>query len=181
VPECGEGKGVLSVVTAHSSSNENPFSICPKSEQSCQANANNVCGNIVSWDTIRVPQRRGDEVLKFRGKRLIIKLDVEGHEDRVLNGLGPILTGNEVLLQVEIHPNQVERVLAIIVSLDFKLVHNIGVDFYFTNSWTRLFQLAAVSRSLQDILLQVRALSAKCRIAKVVRGRSFPKPEGFGL
>ena len=44
----------------------------------------------------------GEEVLKFKNNKLGIKIDVEGHEYNVIEGLKELLKENKVILQIEI-------------------------------------------------------------------------------
>lgn len=44
----------------------------------------------------------GKEVLKFKNNKLGIKIDVEGHEYNVIEGLKELLKQNKVILQIEI-------------------------------------------------------------------------------
>ena len=44
----------------------------------------------------------GDEVLNFKNEKLCIKIDVEGHEYNVIQGLKNLLKENKVILQIEI-------------------------------------------------------------------------------
>ena len=46
--------------------------------------------------------KKGDEIINLINQNLCIKIDVEGHEYKVLEGLENILTKNKIILQVEI-------------------------------------------------------------------------------
>ena len=46
--------------------------------------------------------KTGEEVLKFKNKKLGIKIDVEGHEYNVIEGLKELLKENKIILQIEI-------------------------------------------------------------------------------
>ena len=46
--------------------------------------------------------KKGDEIINLINQNLCIKIDVEGHEYKVLEGLKNILTKNKIILQVEI-------------------------------------------------------------------------------
>jgi len=45
---------------------------------------------------------KGDEVLKFKKEKIVIKIDVEGYENKVLLGIKNLLNNNKILLQIEI-------------------------------------------------------------------------------
>jgi FkbM family methyltransferase len=56
----------------------------------------------------------GDNLLKYRNKKLSMKIDVEGHEINTLKGLKNILKNNKCLLLIEISEgnfNEVDRLL----------------------------------------------------------------------
>ena len=42
-----------------------------------------------------------DKILKFKNKNLIIKIDVEGYEDKVLEGIKNLISNNKVFIYVE--------------------------------------------------------------------------------
>jgi FkbM family methyltransferase len=51
----------------------------------------------------------GDKVLKFRKKKIAIKIDVEGYENKVLIGIKNLLKNNKILLQIEIFNNNFKK------------------------------------------------------------------------
>ena len=54
--------------------------------------------------------KKGDDIINFVNKNLCIKIDVEGHEYHVLEGLKNILTKNKIILQVEIANENLQKV-----------------------------------------------------------------------
>ena len=61
-----------------------------------------------------------DEILNITKKNLIIKIDVEGHEKQVLEGMERTLSQNSVLLQVEIFDeNYVNMLIIFLLKLGF--------------------------------------------------------------
>jgi FkbM family methyltransferase len=84
-----------------------------------------------------------DGLFDFRGRRIAIKLDVEGHELPVLRGAQKLLAANEVVLQCEVWPHN-GAAIAYLISRGFSISHFIGADsglgcdFFFRN-----FQAAA--------------------------------------
>jgi FkbM family methyltransferase len=91
-----------------------------------------------SWtgpDTTMIHADLLDNQLPIRDAVLFAKMDVEGHESKVIAGGRKLLTSNEVLLQAEyIHPDPNEdRIGPLLVSLGFHELRRVGVDRYFTN------------------------------------------------
>lgn len=74
-----------------------------------------------------------DELFDFRGERLAMKMDVEGHEENALRGAENLLRHNEIFLQVEIWPHKVEFIRRL-ESRGLRLIANKGEDFYFASS-----------------------------------------------
>ncbi len=73
-----------------------------------------------------------DKLFTFRNEKLVLKIDVEGHELNVLNGAIKLLTLNNVLLQIEILPRNAANVNWLFRN-GFELVNRIDSDFYFIN------------------------------------------------
>ncbi len=83
-------------------------------------------------NTITVNQKPLDQVLSFKNKKLLLKIDVEGYEEHVLKGARNILSNNKCFLQIEILDDDTKRVSALLPE-GYKSIHNIGHDWYFTN------------------------------------------------
>ena len=66
-------------------------------------------------------------------KNLLIKIDVERHEIFVLKGSEKILNNNKVFLQIEIFPELFDEINNFLLNRNFKLINNIGWDYYFKN------------------------------------------------
>ncbi|MDW8075984.1 MAG: FkbM family methyltransferase [Bacteroidota bacterium] len=66
-------------------------------------------------DVVTVECKRADDILEMRNERLAIKIDVEGHEEQVLQGMKQLLTENVSVLLIESLParySSVEHLLA---------------------------------------------------------------------
>ena len=69
--------------------------------------------------------KTGDEYFNIRNKNLAIKIDVEGHELNVLNGLEKTLKFNNCILQIEIFSNNFEKVDNFLLSLGYNNFYKI--------------------------------------------------------
>ena len=76
---------------------------------------------------------KGDDIIKYKGKKIAIKLDVERHEMKVLEGLNNILTNNDIVLQVEIFKQREAYIMEFLKSKNFTFFKSIKRDFYFKN------------------------------------------------
>ena len=81
----------------------------------------------------RVFIKKGDDVLGFKNKTLTIKIDVEGFESFVLNGLKRTLVNNWCVLQIEIWKKNNDEVHGFLKSLNYKMICSIDGDTYFSN------------------------------------------------
>jgi FkbM family methyltransferase len=84
-------------------------------------------------DTVRVPVRRFDDEFEFRGKRLIIKIDVEGYEFHTLRGMERTLRENECYLQIELYSPHIERLKEMLTDFGYRYLDTWDIDHYFTN------------------------------------------------
>jgi len=74
-----------------------------------------------------------DDIFNAINKNLLIKIDVERHEIFVLKGAEKMLNNNKIFLQIEIFPELFNDINNFLISRNFKLVNNIGWDYYFIN------------------------------------------------
>ncbi len=77
--------------------------------------------------------RLDDDLGELRGKRIAIKVDVEGHELETLAGMKSLLTSNRCFLQVESFDDHVAAVRRQLADLGYRLIREIGPDRYFSN------------------------------------------------
>ena len=85
------------------------------------------------FDTIEWDLSYIDDELDIQDSYLVIKMDVEGHEDKALLGMQKLIQNNKVIIQVEIYKEQTSRVLPVIKKLGLRKINEIYPDFYFTN------------------------------------------------
>ena len=84
--------------------------------------------------------KTGDSDLQLLNEKIAIKIDVEGHEHNVIEGLKNILVSNSIFIQIEIFDRHLEKVSKTLKDLNFKLVkkishnHSSGTnDYYYKN------------------------------------------------
>lgn len=58
--------------------------------------------------SVRVDVRRGDDMLAQRNQDIVLKIDVEGHELGVLQGMTEFLSSNNCLLFIEVWRHQID-------------------------------------------------------------------------
>lgn len=80
---------------------------------------------------LMVPTLRLDEVIADDGGTIVLKIDVEGHEAAVLDGLGRTLAANRCFLQVECFEPARGPLVAGMAARGYALAHRIGEDLYF--------------------------------------------------
>lgn len=76
---------------------------------------------------------RLDDLIEQNGATIFVKIDVEGHEPQVLEGMAKLLGSNRIFLQVESFPEQIEHVSLFLEALGFRHIRQIDSDHYFTN------------------------------------------------
>ena len=81
----------------------------------------------------RVVIKKGDDVLQLKNKTLTIKIDVEGFELFVLNGLKNTLINNYCVLQIEIWKKNYDEVHQFFKLSGYKMINLIDGDTYFSN------------------------------------------------
>jgi len=72
-------------------------------------------------------------VFNFRNKKVFIKIDTEGHENLLLDGIRKLIKNNEIHMQIEIWPKNYLNVIKKLTDLKLKEINKIDSDFYFTN------------------------------------------------
>jgi FkbM family methyltransferase len=78
---------------------------------------------------------RGDKILRLQEKKIILKIDVEGYENKVLLGIKNLLKKNKVLLQVEIFDNNFKKVNKLLKKNKFKFINKFKKtnDYFYIN------------------------------------------------
>ncbi len=78
---------------------------------------------------------KGDEVLKFKKEKIVVKIDVEGYENKVLLGIKNLLNNNKILLQIEIFDDNFKKINKFLLEKRFKLINkfNKTCDYFYIN------------------------------------------------
>ena len=77
----------------------------------------------------------GDDVLKFKNKKIIIKIDVEGYENKVLLGIKNLLKNNRILLQIEIFNYNFKKINKFLLKQNFRFINKFQKtsDYFYIN------------------------------------------------
>lgn len=76
--------------------------------------------------TAVVRTERLDHLLHLRNEKIIVKIDVEGHELEVLRGMTELLKRNRCFLSVELFGENLEAATALLANLGYALRHRFG-------------------------------------------------------
>ena len=81
--------------------------------------------------------KKGDEQFDLKNNIIFIKIDVEGHELSVLNGMAELISNNNIFMQVEIFDHLFEKTNNFLNKNNFKIIHKIfsdgKTDYYYKN------------------------------------------------
>ena len=72
----------------------------------------------------------GDNIIKIENKKIAIKIDVERHEFKVLEGLSKIFRQNEILLQIELFKERQQKIISYLRDKNFQHINTIEKDYY---------------------------------------------------
>lgn len=77
----------------------------------------------------------GDKFLKFKKKKIFIKIDVEGYEENVILGIKNLLRNNKTFIQIEIFKKNYNKINFLLKKYKFVLVNNINrtSDYFYKN------------------------------------------------
>ena len=77
-------------------------------------------------------KRKIDDLLSFGGKRIFIKIDVEGHEEQVIAGMLDLIRSNDVDIMVEVLEEN-SAVDEFLRSLGMRFRNSCGYNYFYTN------------------------------------------------
>lgn len=81
--------------------------------------------------------KKGDEQFDLENNMIFIKIDVEGHELSVLNGIAKLISNNKIFIQVEIFDHLFKNTNNFLIKNNFKMIHKIfsdgKTDYYYKN------------------------------------------------
>ena len=81
--------------------------------------------------------KKGDDIFSINNKNIILKIDAEGHEKEVIQGLESNLNKNRILLQIEIFDKNFDSMNKILKDKNFNQIHMIKSDgkkdYYYKN------------------------------------------------
>lgn len=75
----------------------------------------------------------GDKLIKYKNMNILIKIDTEGHEKFVLEGMSNLIKNNKIFLQIEIWEKNFVAVNKLLKEFNFIYVKKINNDYYFKN------------------------------------------------
>ena len=79
--------------------------------------------------------RIGDEIINMSNKKIVLKIDVEGHELSVLDGLKVLLNKNKSLILIEIADEKFEKVNKYLSEKNFRIIFKskYRLDYVYSN------------------------------------------------
>lgn len=84
-------------------------------------------------DTVKVKTATLDSMFDCKGKKLAIKIDVEGHEQSVIKGSESILKNNQCFIQCEVWAMNYKTIQEVFEKLGYREIKRISNDSYFIN------------------------------------------------
>ena len=81
---------------------------------------------------------KADNILHYKNKNIFIKIDTEGHEKFVLEGMFNLIQNNNIFLQVEIFNKNYKEVEEFLNNNNFIFQKKIQNDYYFIKKNTKI-------------------------------------------
>ena len=79
----------------------------------------------------KVSLKKLDDVLKINNSKILIKIDVERHEKKVLEGMEKIIQQNNIIMQIEIGEKNKKEIFDYLKNLKLKWINSIRHDHFF--------------------------------------------------
>ena len=82
----------------------------------------------------RIKIKRLDELLDIKNKKILVKIDVERHEKKVLEGMSKLIEQNDIILQIEIGDQNKNEVFNYLKKIQLRWINTIRHDHYFVKN-----------------------------------------------
>ena len=82
----------------------------------------------------RIKIKRLDELLDIKNKKILVKIDVERHEKKVLEGMSKLIEQNDIILQIEIGDQNKNEVFNYLKKIQLIWINTIRHDHYFVKN-----------------------------------------------
>jgi len=79
----------------------------------------------------KISVKKLDDIIDINQSEILVKIDVERHEKKVLEGMENTINNNNIILQIEIGEEQQNEVFGYLRKLNFKWINTIRHDHYF--------------------------------------------------
>ena len=79
----------------------------------------------------KISVKKLDDIININQSEILVKIDVERHEKKVLEGMENTINNNNIILQIEIGEEQQNEVFGYLRKLNFKWINTIRHDHYF--------------------------------------------------
>lgn len=79
-------------------------------------------------ETFNIETKKLDSFFDLKDKNIAIKIDVEGHEESALKGMKDLVKNNNVLMQIEIFPENLSEVMELLNSMGLNEIMNSKID-----------------------------------------------------
>ncbi len=93
--------------------------------------------NLKNLHTEIAPFKKADNFVNIKNKNLMIKIDTEGHEYEVLQGMSKIILNNKILFQIEIFDENFSKIQNMLLKYNFRTINSVSnghkTDYFFSN------------------------------------------------
>ena len=79
----------------------------------------------------KILTKKLDDIIDINNSKILVKIDVERHEKKVLEGMTKMIEQNNIIMQIEIGHDQKNEVFSYINKLNLKWINTIRHDHYF--------------------------------------------------
>ena len=79
----------------------------------------------------KILTKKLDEIIDINNSKILVKIDVERHEKKVLEGMNKMIKQNNIIMQIEIGHDQKNEVFSYLNKLNLKWINTIRHDHYF--------------------------------------------------